>query len=315
MKTYQTIINDIETGENLGTSVVEVKENDIVITNVLSEKEAQNQNKFAKNKKELDAEIKEFIAENEGFFIYLIYKYGATIFEKLEELVSGSKCNIHIVRFIVLATFQTWHGNLYSNKNEVKKSSLKRIWDTTSRNSINETYNLLLECEYIYETEEGLIMINEDIITKGTMKEKLNELKKQDKSYTCIRLFANNIKAMYYGTESKQRKLLANLFKILPYINYKYNVFCSNPTETDEMKLELLSWGDLAELCGYDRTNVTRFKKDLWNLKIYSYCVIGEFHCEAGMAICVNPKVYYGGDNVNDVRNLYAMFKMCEKTI
>ena len=308
-KTYDLI--DKETGEVIDSRTVETMPGRRTGISTSSE----DQRDAYKHKLELDKEMADFIKENEGAFIHLIYKYGSVIFKKLEEKLSGNKSNIHIIRFIILATYMTFGGKLFDDdKHRIKKSSLKHIWDVSNRNSINETYNLLLECGYIYE-EEGYIMINDKMIIKGEITDIINELKKDDSRYTYTRLFVNNIKSMYYGTEQKQRKQLANLFKILPYVNFKYNVFCSNPTEIDEIKLELLSWGDLAELCGYDRTNVTRFKKDLWNLKIYDHCVIGEFHCEAGMAICVNPKVYYGGDDVSDVRNLYAMFKMCEKTI
>jgi hypothetical protein len=309
-KTYDLI--DKDTGEVIDSKTVETKVGRRTGISTSSE----DQRDAYKHKLELDKEMADFIKENEGAFIHLIYKYGSVIFKELEEKLSGNKSNIHIIRFIILATYMTFGGKLFDDdKNRIKKSSLKHIWDTTNRNSVNETYNLLLECGYIYLTEEGYIMINEKMIIKGEITDIINELKKEDGRYTYTRVFVNNIKSMYYGTEQKQRKQLANLFKILPYVNFKYNVFCSNPTETDEMKLELLSWGDLAKLCGYDRTNVTRFKKDLWNLKIYDHCVIGEFHCKSGMAICVNPKVYYGGDDVSDVRNLYAMFKMCEKSI
>ena len=308
-KTYDLI--DKATGEVIDSKTVEIKPGRRTGVSTSTE----DQRDAYKHKLELDKEMADFIKENEGAFIHLIYKYGSVIFKKLEEKLSGNKSNIHIIRFIILATYMTFGGKLFDDdKHRIKKSSLKHIWDVSNRNSINETYNLLLECGYIYE-EEGYIMINDKMIIKGEITDIINELKKDDSRYTYTRLFVNNIKSMYYGTEQKQRKQLANLFKILPYVNFKYNVFCSNPTEIDEIKLELLSWGDLAELCGYDRTNVTRFKKDLWSLKVYDHCVIGEFHCEAGMAICVNPKVYYGGDDVSDVRNLYAMFKMCEKTI
>ena len=307
----KTIIND-KNGDSV-TRTFDVNDNDIVTTVVKSEKEAENHDKFVKNKKRLDAEMKEFIENNEGAFVHLIFKYGQPIFSKLEEKVPGNKANIHEISFIMLAAHMTFKGNLSdSNGRRIKKSSLGKIWGTSSKNSINETYNVLKECGYIYETEEGYIMINEDIIIKGAV-ENFKELKREDNDYTYTRVFVDNVKEMYYGTESRKRKQLANLFKILPYINFKYNVFCMNPKEVDETKLELLSWKQLAELCGYDKTQVARFKKDLWNLKIYDHCVIGEFHCEAGMAICVNPKVYYGGDDVNDVRNLYVMFKMCEK--
>ena len=315
MKTYETIINDINTGEYLGTNTVKAKDTDIVTTKVRSPKEYDNQIQFAKNKKMLDAEMKEFIENNEGAFVSLIFKYGSIIFKEIEDRAEGNKGNIHVIRFIVLATYQNYKGCLtYSNGKEIKKKDLGKIWDTSSKNSINETYNLLKECGYLYETEEGNLMINKDIVIKGPMKDKIKELKDKDGSYTYTRVFADNVRNMYQGTESKQRKQLANLFKILPYINFKYNVFCSNPAETDKTKLRLLDWTDLAEICGYNVDNASRLKKELMKLKIYGYDVIGQFETGSGRTIKINPKVYYAGDDTNNVRELYScdMFDMIE---
>lgn len=154
--------------------------------------------------------------------------------------------------------------------------------------------------------------MNEDIVIKGAVKD-FEQLKKEDNNLTYTRVFVDNVKDMYEGTESKQRKQLANLFKVLPYINFKYNVFCMNPEETDKKKLNLLNWTDLARLCGYDETHVTKFRKDLMKLKIYGYDVIGEFNRSSGKTIIVNPKIYYSGDDANDVKYLYDLFEMNPK--
>lgn len=307
MKEYKTFeLTDKETGEVISTTKAEIKPG----TQVGIKATTEDQRESYKHKLELIKEIKEFIEENEGSYVHLLFRYGAPIFRELEEKAPGSKCNTHVIRFMMLTTCLTFGGKLFdSNKNEVKKSSLKKIWDTTSKNSINDTYNLLKECGYIYETEEGYIMINEELVIKGAI-ENFEELRKQDHSFTYTRVFIDNLREMYLNTEPKQRKQLANLFKILPYINFKYNVFCTNPTEIDKKELDLLDWADLAKLCGYDKSQVARFKKDLMNLKIFGYDVIGEFNRSSGMTIIVNPKVHYGGDDTNDVRYLYDLFDM-----
>lgn len=277
---------------------------DIKIVNKKQENEIKR-----KSKQKID--IQEHIQANEGAFIHLIYKYGKPLMDKLQAKCKGNKSNIHIIRLIQLSTYSTFGGKLFdSNKNRIKKSSLSKIWDVKDRKGINETYNLLLECGYIYETEEDYIMISDDLIVKGAIND-FKKLRKQDADLTYTRVFTKNVQDMYLGTEPKARKQLANLFKVLPYINFTHNVFCKNPTETDEAKLELLTWTDLARLCGYDdKKQVSRFKKDLWTLKIYNYNTIGEFTSSDGKAICINPKVYYAGNDINNVRNLYAMFKM-----
>ena len=302
-KTYDLI--DKETGEVIDSRTVETMPGRRTGISTSSEE----QRDAYKHKLELIKEMKEFIEENEGSYVHLLFRYGTPIFNELEEKLSDNKNNIHIIRFMILASYQTFGGKLFDdNKNRIKKSSLKKIWDTTSRNSINETYNLLLECHYIYE-EEGYIMINEEIIIKGAINN-FEELRKQGNSITYTRVFVDNLKDMYHGTKPAQRKQLANLFKVLPYINFKYNVFCTNPTETDKTKLELLNWTNLAELCGYDKTHVTKFKKDLMSLKVYGADVICDANRGSGRTIIVNPKVYYGGDDVNDVKYLYDLFDM-----
>lgn len=299
---------DTDTGEVLGSVVLKNDGEELVL-----KVESTKQKEAIRLKNKQTTEVIEFIQNNEGAYYHLIYKYGYPLFDRLQSYYEGNKANIHIIRFMQLATHITFGGKLYdSNNNEIKKSSLSKIWDTKSRNSVNETYNILKECGYIYETKEGYIMINEDIIVKGAI-EDFKKLHKADDSLTYVRIYSNNVRDMYEGTEPKQRKQLANLFKALPYINFKYNIFCMNPTELDFDKLELLNWTDLANICGYEeKKHIAKFKKDLWNLELYNKPTVGQFSCKKGYYIAINPKVYYGGNDVNDVRHLYSSFGLFE---
>lgn len=255
--------------------------------------------------------IKEYTDE-QGAFVNLIFKYGPIIFKEIEDKAPGSKGTLHVMRFIMLAVKINYEGKLINNRRGIKKADLGKIWDVKNRGSRDETYNILKECGYIYETEEGYLMINKDMVIKGAIKDKIKELK-EDGSFTFTRLFVDNIEAMYYGTESKQRKQLANLFKILPYINYKYNVFCSNPTEDDEEKIEPLNWKQLAELCGCDKSNSSRLKKDLMDLNVNGQKVIGTFETSSGLSIVVNPKIYYSSNDLEAVRGIEALFRINHK--
>lgn len=304
MKEYETFTTTNESGDIINTTRIEKKPGSGIIVKATTEEQRDAY-------KNHENDIKEFKEENNDAFFHLIFKYGTTIFKELEEKVPGTKCNIHIIRFIILACYSTFGGKLFDEaRHRIKKSSLKRIWDTENRNGINETYSILKDCGYIYETEEGYIMINEKMVIKGEIAAYYNELKKQDKKYTYKRIYIDNVKSMYYGTDAKQRKQLAILFKALPYINFKYNVFCSNPTETDKTKVESLNWTDLARLCGYDdKKQVTRFKKDLMSLKVHGQDVIGEFsHGFNKRSIVINPEIYYGGINADDVKGISALF-------
>lgn len=268
-------------------------------------------NSYCKKKKNI-IEIQDHIQKNEGAFVHLKYKYGNPFVDKLQAKCEGSKSNIHIIRLLQLATYSTFGGKLFDkNRNEIKKSSLSKIWDTSNRKSVNETYNLLKECDYIYEDKEGHILISEDLIVKGAV-EDFKKQHKKDINLTFTRLFTENLQDMYKGTEPKARKQLAILFKILPFINFNHNIFCSNPNEVEKSKLKFLSWTDLGLICGIDSKNVTRFKNELFKLKIYGFDTIGEFKSGSGYYICINPKIFFGGNNIEDVRFLYKSFEMLE---
>lgn len=299
---------NVDTGEILGTTYLKTNGNEEVVLKTCNPKQEEA---IKEKNKEIES-IMKFIEENEGGFIHLLYRYSYPIMTELQNKCSGTNANIHMTRFIVLSTYLTWGNKLFDeNRNRIKKSSLSKIWDVKNRNSINQTYNLLKECDYIYETEEGYIMLNQEMVIKGSVKDNFEELRKEYNDLTYTRVFTKNIQDIYRNTDQKQRKLLGNLFKILPFINFKYNVFCTNPTETDEDKIIPMTWTDLARICGYEEKNhVTRFKKDLFKLTIYGYEVIGQFTTKSGYEIVVNPKVYYAGNNVDDVDILYAMFKM-----
>ena len=297
---------NVDTGEVVG-NVVKTENEEVVLKTINPKKK-----EALDNKNDNAHEMSLFIEANEGSYFHLIYKYSYPIFVELQNNYEGTNANLHIMRFMILASYVTFGGKLFDNNgNEIKKSSLSKIWDVkNNRKSINETYNILKRCNYIYESEEGYLMINDKLIKKGAIQD-FEKLKKQDKDLTYTRVFVDNLQDMYNGANKTQRKQLANLFKILPFINFKHNVFCLNPTEVDRKKLNILTWKELVEMCGYDKSQVARFKRDMYKLKINGHAVIGQFHTVDGELICVNPKVYYGGNNINDVQNLYNMFEMC----
>ena len=258
-------------------------------------------------------DIKDFIECNEGSFIHNLYKYCYPYMLDLQELDEGSKSNIHIIRFIVLSTYLSKDGYVRYQNRKIKKSRLIRIWNLKNSRDPKKTYDRLKNIGYIIEDSEGYIMINQDVMKNGKIID-FNKIKNKNDNYTYTRLFSKNIQDMYCNCKERDRGKLAILFKLLPFVNFKYNVFCYNPTETIEENINLCNWKDLARICGYDDSNSSRIKKDLWNLKIYDSSVVGIFATKTGNAICINPKVYYGGNDIKDVKHLYAMFKMCENS-
>ena len=246
--------------------------------------------------------MREYLKDNEfGRYFHMIYKYNQPMFEELRKTVPKNKVKITMVRFTTLVA----HISLYGT---VKKSMLKEVWATTDRGSINDTYKFLLECGFIQETEDGFITINESI-AREKIKDHIKELHKEDKDYTYTRVFCESILNLYKEMESRKRQQLSNLYAILPYINFKYNRLCKNPTETDKHKLEYLGWSDLCEICGYDKSNFHKLRKDLMKLKINGqYILMDTIRGENVNVIIVNPHIYYAGDNVTELKAIMDLF-------
>lgn len=301
-------LKNTDTGEVIGNTLLKTDGSEEVVIDVKNKKQVE----AYKNKSKEIIKIKDFIKCNEGNYIHSLYRYCYPYMLELQALDEGSKNNIHIIRFIVLCTYLSKDGYVRFESRKIKKSRLVRIWNLKDSKESKKTYDKLKGINYIYEDSEGYIMINSDIVVNGKV-EGFNKLKKSDENNTYTRFFSKNIQDLYYNTNDRERKRLAYFFKILPFISFKYNVLCHNPQEPNESKLELCNWKDLALICSVDLKNATRLKQDLMKLKIYEFDVIGQFESGSGKAICINPRVYYGGNDISEVKYLYAMFKMCDK--
>ena len=271
----------------------------------LQNKKKQSDALIEKNKQTNN--MREYLKDNDfGRYFHMIYKYNQPMFEELRKTVPKTKVKITMVRFTTLVA----HISLYG---KVKKSMLKEVWATTDKGSINETYKFLLECRFIQETEDGFITINESI-AREKIKDYIKELHKEDKDYTYTRIFCESILNLYKEMESRKRQQLSNLYAILPYINFKYNRLCKNPTETDNLKVEPLDWSDLCEICEYDKKNAFRLRKDLMKLKINGQHVLIEITGENdNKIIVVNPRIYYAGDNVTELKAIIDIFESFAK--
>jgi hypothetical protein len=302
IKDIDDVVSNIESSTN-----IEVPEGCNITFIPQEEYEAKLQNKknqsdalIEKNKKANN--MREYLKDNEfGRYFHMIYKYNQPMFEKLRKTVPQSKVKVTMVRFTTLVAYISLYG-------KVKKSMLTEIWDTANRNGINETYKFLLDCGFIQETEDGFITINEDI-AREKIKDYIKELHKEDKSYTYTRVFCESILNLYNEMESRKRQQLSNLYAILPYINFKYNRLCKNPTEIDNHKLEYLGWSDLCDICEYDKSNFHKLRKDLMKLKINGqYVLMDTIRGENVNVIIVNPRIYYAGDNVNELKAIMDLF-------
>ena len=228
----------------------------------------------------------------------LLERYGAFYFNYYKRL---SITRQYMFRFIYLCTYMNYDNLLSDGRRLYKKGDLKMLLKL-SNTEYKRTEDYLIEKELISYTDKDHIKVNSQFCIKG----KVNK----NKNVEMTRMFDNAIRELYENSLPREHKKIALLLEILPYINYKYNIVCKNPKETNIELIEPMKMTEICEILDYDITNASKLKKSLFSLTIGNEYVIGMFEKGCGKAIYVNPRVYYKGGDNEGIKFLGDMFKI-----
>lgn len=278
-------------------TVTEIRENDKIDILLAKEVDTESKKKFLKMKKERD-EFEKMIEEFCGSFYFYFY-------EKIDKYDLKESIKL---RFLYLSTYIAYtERNLYltyDNGIQIDRDGLKDLLKLQDR-EFKTTIKALVDAGLLTKSGKRWI-INADIAYKGTLS---REQKKQP--YT--RIFKDALRELYSICDTKQHKQLYYIFKLLPYINPKYNVVCANPSEENPDDIIPLNMKQICELVGYNPNQSVRLKTDLYKTRLYGTRVIVGVENENGMWFKVNPRVFYKGrsrdmDQLNEL--LTVDFKM-----
>lgn len=216
-----------------------------------------------------------------------------------------------LVTFMYIGTFVKSDSciKLDNNKTHIDKKMLFKMLNM-SRPKFKELWDKLIDNKLLIE-QDGIIHINVLYFYKGKEKEykKLTNNKKFVGEFT--RLYIETTRKLYEGTPSKSLKKYAVVYKLLPYVNWRYNILCKNIYEDNKSRLELLTIEDIAEISGYDTSNLRKFKKDLFSLKYDNMSIFGRFNDTASNKndmILINPLFYHRGSDLNELNFLANLF-------
>lgn len=232
-----------------------------------------------------------FIKENCGSFYFNFYK---RLLDKIEPQ--------YLTRFLYLCTYLDYEGRLVKRVGKtnvlLKESELQFILKL----SRTETYNtkIVLINNNLIEVKDNVIYINQEYCRKG-------DIMKNSKVQK-VRMFNDGIRELYETSTKTEHKRLALLFQLLPYVNLRWNVICKNPKE--EMLEEIKPYSIKELMLLLEQTNITRFKKNLLDLTVNGESVFMFNKKKKGDLLTVNPKVYYKGVNVNELKYLIGLFSV-----
>ena len=214
-----------------------------------------------------------------------------------------------------LATHINYNNVLIDKKNKpLSKPQIQKLM------KLNKTqfYDFWKEMEkfhIIKEIDNG-VAINDELFFKGNIDPDLFRGNPLD-APAITRLYINGVQALYKKATPSSHKSLSYIFRILPFVNRRYNVVCFNPLEEDADLVQPMTLLDFADTIGYSRDQIKRLMRTLQEstfevngheTKAVGFANINSFATEDSK-IFINPRVYYGGDFIEDADILKILTK------
>lgn len=206
-----------------------------------------------------------------------------------------------LTKLIYLSTFLGYDSFLQSDYGSpLDRSDCQEILKMT-RTPFNTFWEDLVS-KNIIEYNNDKVYINKDIFKKG-------ELSIGERA---IRLNINSIRYLYENCRSiRDHAQLSYIFKIIPWVNYEWNIVCTNPEEEKRNDIHYMRLGEFCEKIGYDKSKARRLSDALSSVKFkprnkdklrsaFVYVIDKDWHPNE-WCIIMNPLIYYGGKNYNHV--------------
>ena len=134
------------------------------------------------------------------------------------------------------------------------------------------------------------------------------------------RLYTAALRELYDKVPPTQHKRLGYALKMLPYLNFEYNVLCNNPTEKVYDLIEPMTVSEFCNAVGFDQSNVHKLAKAYGRLTFTAdgreevFC---KFVCNGDSLstanIYINPRLVYNGSDFRKVEAIGTSFAASSK--
>ena len=211
-------------------------------------------------------------------------------------------------RLIYLATWLNYNDNCLKIGNNAmtreQLQSLMLLEDSTFKRFLKE----ITEKGYLIKSGSQYCL-NEANFKKGEFKADAPLTEKR-----FVRVSISYVRKLYEQTPQSLHKHLGYVFKMIPYVNIKYNIICHNPLEEDESSIIPMTIGEFCDAIGYDKNQVSRLINIYDNITFeadgqrYVFCGYRWAPKKANMRIYVNPLIFYAGNDFSRVEILKVLF-------
>lgn len=240
--------------------------------------------------------------KRQGSFIWNIHTTAQTLFPKIKAA--------SITRLMFLSTYLGYNGYLIDKNNNPLDKGYANELVNISRREFQYFWKEMLDSGLLDYKDEK-IYLNNDVFTKGQIpKDKIKKYSESGQYLT--RIYVDGIRNLYNTATNASHKSLSYLFRILPYVNRRYNICCFNPLEEDKNKIQFMNIGNIADVVGYSKKNIYRLSNILFTPK---FDIKGEQNSvmkyvgdtsswKKSCHIFINPNIYYASSKWKEVKIL-----------
>lgn len=165
-------------------------------------------------------------------------------------------------------------------KRPMSRSDLRAVLKV-SRETFRTLYENLERYSIIWEDAKGHIYVNKAYHFRGTAAGRDRLVKCYD---IRIRKLSSSVRAL---------KQLGYLYRALPYVHFRDNLLCWNPSELDPEKIQAINKEELAQVIGIDVKTLYRLTK---TLTVDDLHVFAEIRRGRDSLFLVNPWIFNRGE-------------------
>lgn len=283
----------------------------------------EEEREFIKNKiaqRQAFEEMRKAIAKNKndkcGWFFWSLYDVAQDYHPEVSDDM--------LVKIIYLLTYMDYKHNMlvsrqgaYDAYRPMKREDVRRVIRLHDSKFPN-FWSKLIQSGIISENDCGELIVCDEF-RRGKVDGRTTH------GMSMIKIFSHAVRYLYENTDVRSHKYLAYLYRLIPYINLKYNVLCFNPLETNKHRIKLVSAGELCEIVGMEncKKNEDRLINSMLKLSFYDkskekWSVITVIkrmeNDELRQYITINPLFYAGYISLEDTADIMNEFFIEERS-
>lgn len=207
-------------------------------------------------------------------------------------------------RFLYLCSCADQDGYFVKYKNEYCKSKedFTYVFEKT-KDTVTSYLNKLISNKLLYKDAKGY-RLNPMYYSMGNMDDEFKR--------SSIRTFNNAIKELYRNSDPREHKMIGKILKLVPYINIYNNVLCWDIEETDKDLIQPLTAEDIRYVIYPDSNYGYDVMDKLGMLFVKGEPLLGKFTSVDQTQYIINPRVFYRGNNVADLKAVIDQFDIAK---